>query len=134
MNVTSHSSLCRVGVAAALTVALTAAAAAPANAAARAKDVGHRPAALSATVISPDETVEPRVVPWATILATVVAAGGAADYMGRNAAERMYHAGLRLPEYEGMKWSLRASAIGLLGPIFGTVFMVAFENKFYSMV
>lgn len=73
-------------------------------------------------------------VAWATILGAVVTAGGSADFMRKAAAQRMYHAGLRNPEYQQIKWSVRAMAIGAIGPIFGVVFMTSFENKFYALI
>jgi len=62
------------------------------------------------------------------IITAVILAGGAVYAMGEKAGERSYHAGLRRAG-----WQARATALSMLGPVGGTVFITGFENKFYSM-
>ncbi|ROR80781.1 hypothetical protein SAMN06295974_2054 [Plantibacter flavus] len=138
MKFAPSSKLARLGTASVITLALTTSMATPANAAplgarpATTTAIAHSAGAQSATGLDA-EARETRIA-WATILTAVIAAGGAADYMGSQAAQRMYYAGLRFAEYQEIKWSMRAMVIGAIGPIFGSVFLLAFENKFYSLV
>lgn len=73
-------------------------------------------------------------VPVLGIIAAVIAGGGAVYTMGQVAGERAYYAGLRNPEWQRVKWSARGTAVGLLGVVGGGIFMLGFENKFYSMI
>jgi hypothetical protein len=75
-----------------------------------------------------------QVVPVIAIITTVILAGGAAYAMGDKAALRAYHAGLRNGYWQSVKWQARVTAIGLMGPVGGSIFMTGFENKFYSLV
>jgi hypothetical protein len=68
------------------------------------------------------------------VITAVILAGGAAYAMGQKAAERLYYMGLRNPQWQRVKWQVRTTALGMLGPVGGPIFMTGFENKFYSMV
>lgn len=91
---------------------------------------------VSYVSIADDEfdEVDGGAVPVIAIIGAVIAAGGAAYTMGQVAGERSYYAGLRNPEYQSIKWSVRGSVIGFLGVPLGGIFMLGFENKFYSMI
>jgi hypothetical protein len=68
------------------------------------------------------------------IITAVIVAGGAAYGMGEKAGARCYHAGLRNAGWQNVKWQARATAMGMIGPVGGAVFITGFENKFYSMI
>lgn len=72
--------------------------------------------------------------PVIAIVGAVIAAGGAAYGMGQVAGQRSYYAGLRNPEYQTIKWNVRGFVLGTLGAPLGGVFMIGFENQFYSMI
>jgi hypothetical protein len=67
------------------------------------------------------------------IVTAVIAASGATYGAGRVAGERAYYAGLRNSTYQKWKWQIRAAAVGV-GGVAGGIFMLGFENKFYSMI
>lgn len=77
---------------------------------------------------------ETRAVPVIAIITTVILAGGAAYAMGEKAALRAYYAGLRNGQWQSVKWQARATAVGMMGPVGGPIFMTGFENKFYSLI
>ncbi|MGK9148034.1 hypothetical protein KXS11_10455 [Plantibacter flavus] len=129
MKKLTGSTLCRVGLASALTVALAATAVGPATAV---PNVQPTSVVAMAESNASDSDAETRVA-WLAIVTAVIAAGGAADYMGQQAAVKMYHAGLRSAEYQQIKWPMRVAVANLLTPVFGGIFMVAFENKFNSL-
>jgi len=67
------------------------------------------------------------------IITAVIAVSGATYAAGQVAGERAYYAGLRNSTYQKWKWQIRAAAFAI-SPIGGSIFMVGFENKFYSMI
>ncbi|MGG7507504.1 hypothetical protein [Plantibacter sp. YIM 135249] len=75
-----------------------------------------------------------RAVPIFVIIGAVISGGGLAYNMGVNAGERVYHNGIRNPEYQANKWGIRAMVIAALGPVAGGLFISGFENKFYFLV
>ena len=73
------------------------------------------------------------VGPILGIVATVISISGATYGAGKIAGERAYYAGLRNSTYQKWKWQIRGAAIAV-GSIAGGIFMIGFENQFYSMV
>ncbi|MBP1240345.1 hypothetical protein ABID92_002043 [Frigoribacterium sp. PvP120] len=131
-----------IGVAAAVTVGLVFGGGSPVSASTTQAEIeGQTMAPLTAEVtagsLEPQEGSVPdekqarvAVVP---IITAVILAGGAVYAMGEKAGERSYHAGLRRAGWQNVKWQARATALSMLGPVGGTVFITGFENKFYSM-
>lgn len=72
-------------------------------------------------------------VPIVAIIVAAIAAGGTAHARGAEAAKTAYYAGYRNDAYQQDKWLIRATAVGLVGPVLGISFMVGFQNQFYSM-
>lgn len=52
---------------------------------------------------------------------------------GSAAAQKLYYMGYRNKEYQSQKWFIRAGVVGMLGVIVGSVLLLGFENKFYSL-
>jgi hypothetical protein len=67
------------------------------------------------------------------IVAAVIAGGGFADQMGRNAGARVYYAGVTMSQYQEVRWQTRATAIAALGVVMGPIFMSSFESTFYGL-
>lgn len=68
------------------------------------------------------------------IIGAAVAVGGALYGAGQVAGERAYHAGLRNPKYQEIKWTVRTGVLASVGLVAGGIVMSGFENKFYSMI
>lgn len=68
------------------------------------------------------------------IITAAIAVGGSYYAIGQVAGERAYYAGLRNPEYQQIKWGVRAGAVAAAGVVGGPIIMSGFENKFYSMI
>lgn len=100
-----------------------------------APDAGTPIAATSAAFVpSPGEKdSEQRAVPILAIIGAVIAIGGSYSAMGREAGERVYHAGVRNAAYQQVKWKVRAAAVAACGAVGGAIFMTSFDNQFYSM-
>lgn len=129
MKILNASNLCKLGIASALTAALVATSVGPAMA------ETEQPSASSVVVAeenAPESDAQTQVA-WAAIITAVIAAGGAADYMGQLAAHKLWDAGLRPAQYQDVKWPLRVLVFELLTPIYGSIFMGAFENTFYHL-
>ena len=98
------------------------------------------PVAAASVSVAPETAApeasdaETTAVPIIAIVMAAIAVGGSYYGMGTAAGEKAYYAGLRNPEYQNVKWQVRAAAVGALGVIGGPVFMTGFENKFYSMI
>lgn len=69
----------------------------------------------------------------ATVVSLCIAAVGAGYAGGQAIGERVYYSGYTNTQYQKDKWYIRAAVIRL-GGILGGVFMLGFENKFYSLV
>lgn len=93
----------------------------------------------SSDVVAPNEAAIAKdsesvtAVPIVAIIVAAIAAGGTAHAMGAEAAKTAYYAGYRNDAYQQDKWLIRATAVGLVGPVLGISFMVGFQNQFYSM-
>ena len=116
-----------IGLSSALVLAgLTSAHAAPSDAAYESPS-----GSLTAVAPSPDASItdsdEATRLAWWPIILGAIAVGGAVDAMGIRAAERVYYGGMTNAIYQEVKWSLRASVIGFLGPITGAIFMISFD-------
>lgn len=81
-----------------------------------------------------DDPANGTEIAFLPIILGVIAVGGAYHAMGSVAAQKVYHAGLRNAEYQRIKWQIRAAIMVPLGSIGGPIFMVGFENEFYSLV
>lgn len=80
-----------------------------------------------------DDPANGTEIAFLPIILGVIAAGGAYRAMGAEAAQRVYHAGLGNAEYQRIKWQIRVAIMVPLGSVGGPIFMVGFENEFYSL-
>jgi len=82
----------------------------------------------------PADAIETDGVPLVlAIVAAVIAGGGFADQMGRNAGARVYYAGVTMAQYQHVKWETRAAVIAGLGVILRPIFMSSFESTFSGL-
>lgn len=68
-----------------------------------------------------------------TLGVTAVVAIILAVSIGPASGERIYHSGLRNPNYQSAKWTVRIVSVALGGPVLGPSFMFGFEKGLYSM-
>lgn len=98
------------------------------------------PAAITATAPGPTTDPAPSAEPVGdkigvlAIIAAAAAAGATAHAAGTEAAKAAYYAGLRNPQYQAVKWQIRALGVSIFGPVLGGGFMLGFQNQFYPML
>ena len=85
-------------------------------------------------LISEDEAREISGGNPMAIIKGAIIVGGTVTGMGVAAAEALYYNGYPNSEYQKNKWAIRSGVLAILGPITGPIFMISFQNKYYSLV